>query len=543
MQAMIGARLGTWVIDRELGRGGMGEVYLAHRAAPGEGADCAALKVLAPALAQDPGFQVRFQREIDVLRQLDHPHIVRFFEAGTQDGHSYYAMEYVEGRNFEELLVAEGRLPWPEVLAMALQVSLALKHAHDRGVIHRDLKPSNLLRADDGNVKLTDFGIAKVFAGTHLTATGGVVGTAEYLSPEQATGKPVTKRSDLYSLGVVLYTLLTGRTPFEGDSLVELLHKHRFAQFDLPRKLVPDLPHDLETVVCQLLAKDPAERPADGMVLHRQLDRIRRKLERKARHTMPRPDDEVDLPATQVGSSGPGPATLMSRLMRAELEGQNKGGSLRRFVNQPVVLVLLFVLCASLIVWGLWPPSAEALFQRGAALMRSEDPDDWETAWRKYFEPLRERFPEHPHQEEVQQFWQRIEDQRAQKDAAFLARKAAVLTEAQWFYEEGLRQRQQGQTAEAEETWRNLVRLFAGVASEKPWVELAEKELGGTGKPEPPAERRWEPVRKALEHARQLCAEGKRGEAEEVWRGVEALYHQDPSARVILEELRRDRGE
>jgi hypothetical protein len=543
MQAMSGARFGTWVIDRELGRGGMGEVYLAHRDPEGDSAGRAALKVLAPALAQDPGFHLRFQREIDVLRKLDHPHIVHFFEAGVHDGHSYYAMEYVEGPNFEEILTAEGRLPWPDVLAMALQVSLALKHAHDRGIIHRDLKPSNLLRAADGTVKLTDFGIAKVFAGTHLTATGGVVGTAEYLSPEQATGKPVTRRSDLYSLGVVLYTLLTGQTPFEGDNVVDLLHKHRFAQFDLPRKLVTDLPHDLETVVCQLLAKDPAERPADALVLHRQLDRIRRKLERQARHTMPQPGEEADLPATMVGVPGPGPATLMSRLLRAELEGQNKGGPLRRFLNQPVILVLLFVLCVASIVWGLWPLSAETLFQRGAALMRSEDPADWETAWSRYFAPLAERFPEHPHQEELEQFRQRIEDQKGQKEAAFDARGAKVLTEAQWFYEEGLRQRQQGQAAAAQETWRNLVRLFGDVASEKPWVELAQKELAGTGKPEPSAERRWEPVRKALAHARQLCGDGKRGEAEEVWRGVEALYRDDPSARVILDELHRDRGD
>jgi len=263
-------------------------------------------------------------------------------------------MEYVDGRNFEELLVAEGRLPWPDVLAMALQVSLALKHATIAVSFTATSSPQTCSApptASEADRLRHRQGVRR----HHLTATGGVVGTAEYLSPEQATGKPVTKRSDLYSLGVVLYTLLTGRTPFEGDSLVDLLQKHRFAQFDLPRKFVPDLPHDLETVVCQLLAKDPAQRPADGMVLHRQLDRIRRKLERKSRNTIPKPDLEADLPATQVGGPGPGPATLMSRLLRAELEGQNRGGPLRRFFNKPVVLVLLFVLCAGLIVWGLWP--------------------------------------------------------------------------------------------------------------------------------------------------------------------------------------------
>src|SRR5258708_39888163 len=136
-------------------------------------------------------------------------------------------MEIIEGENFAELLIKQGRMPWPEVLDMATQVCPALKHAHDRGIIHRDLKPSNLMRTPDGTVKLADFGIARVFSGHHLTATGAVVGTAEYLSPEQSAGKLATKRSDLYSLGVVLYTLLTGRPVFKGSSMVDLLHKHR----------------------------------------------------------------------------------------------------------------------------------------------------------------------------------------------------------------------------------------------------------------------------------------------------------------------------
>src|SRR5207302_4123823 len=136
-----------------------------------------------------------------------------------------------------------------------------------------------------GQVKLTDFGIAKVFASTHLTATGGIVGTAEFLSPEQAAGKPVTKRSDLYSLGVVLYTLFTGRTPFEGHTFLDLLHKHRYAQFDPPHQVVADVPYELDEIVCQLLAKDPAQRPADCLVLAKQLDAVRRKLERKGHAT------------------------------------------------------------------------------------------------------------------------------------------------------------------------------------------------------------------------------------------------------------------
>ncbi|MGH9675799.1 MAG: serine/threonine-protein kinase, partial [Candidatus Acidiferrum sp.] len=210
---MIGLRLGPWNIEGELGRGGMGTVYRARAEVhSADQPDVAAIKVLAAELAVDPGFRERFQREIDILGQLDHPNIVRFFGSGLERSRFYFAMELVDGPCFDTLLLERGKLPWREVIDLALQVSLALRHAHDRGVIHRDIKPSNLLRAKEadqdrpfGIVKLTDFGIASLFASPHLTAAGGVVGTAEFISPEQSTGKPATKRSDLYSLGVVLY--------------------------------------------------------------------------------------------------------------------------------------------------------------------------------------------------------------------------------------------------------------------------------------------------------------------------------------------------
>ena len=263
---MIGEHLGKWIVEREIGRGGMGVVYLGREETSGQ---MAALKVLTPELSQEPGFLERFRREIAAVSALDHPNIVKFFEAGESDRRHFYAMEFVQGEDFEVILTRFGRLAWREVLNIAMQICPALKHAHDRGIIHRDIKPHNLLRSDSGQVKLADFGIAKVFASRQLTRAGGIVGTADYLSPEQAQGKPATKRSDLYSLGVVLYRMLTGWVPFQGNSTAELLHKHVYGRFDSPAKRVTEIPAELDRTRLQVAGKDPDKRPPDALVLRR----------------------------------------------------------------------------------------------------------------------------------------------------------------------------------------------------------------------------------------------------------------------------------
>jgi serine/threonine-protein kinase len=545
---MMGARLGNWIIDSELGRGGMGQVYLAHAEAPGQnGPRQAAVKVLAPELARESGFLQRFQREVAALAQLDHPNIVRFYEAGSQDGHHFYAMEYVEGPTLEKLLHQQGRLPWPEVLEMALQICPALKHAHDRGIIHRDLKPSNLIRAVQpiaGLVKLTDFGIAHIFASTHLTETGAVVGTGEYLSPEQAAGKVATRRSDLYSLGVVLYTLLTGRTPFQGDNPAELLHKHLYGQFDRPIRFLPDLPREIDETICQLMEKDPEKRPSDAGVLQRQLDSIRRKLERKGQlSTVIQTDAAEQRTVAAVGQSGrEGPATLMSRLMREEIAAQNRGNAIQRFINHPAVLVILLALCVGVIAWKFWPSSSESLFEKGSALMQSDNPADWQTAWDEYLGPLEQKYPDNPHGETLAAFRKKLEAYEADRQAERTGQKAALGSEAQWFFQQGLRLRQQGDEQGARRIWRDLVNAFAEVKSEQAWVILANKELAEAGNRFPVGDRRWAAARDALNHARELRDAGKREAAEQIWKALEDLYKNDSSAAPILDEIQRDRG-
>jgi serine/threonine-protein kinase len=527
---MIGTQLGKWIIDKQLGRGGMGRVFLAHESPAGQ---VAAVKVLAAELAQEPGFLQRFQREIEVLDQLKHPNVVGLLDSGSQDGLFYFAMEYVDGPNFEQLLLKQGRLPWKEVLDAALQICPALKHAHDRGIIHRDLKPPNLLRNSEGVVKLTDFGIAKVFAARHLTNTGGVVGTAEYLSPEQALGKPATKRSDLYSLGVVLYTLITGRPPFQGRETTELLHKHVYAQFDRPAKLVPELPHELDEVICQLLEKDPSRRPGDAMVLQRRLESIRRKLDRKAEATMADTANQptrADNSLAQVGSDREGPATLMGRLMRDELE-RHKYGGLGQWFNRPIVVVPLFALCVGLIIWGIRSkPTAESLFRKGATLMQSTSPDDWETAWQEDFERLQRDFPDHPYQGEVAEFRRRIDEAQDQQTLDRAIRSGlnrAPASEPERLYRRGLRLCQDGDLLGAQQIWQALVRVLGSNNPDDRWIGLAREGLKKLEDRTPTGKERQSAIQAAVESAQTLERQGKTREAEELLQSLRTLYGAD----------------
>lgn len=535
---MIGVRLGPWIIERELGRGGMGAVYLARRAPDiSPGPPRAAIKVLAAELAVEVGFQQRFKREIDILRQLDHPNVVKFLESGHDESRYWFAMEYVPGQSFEDLRDERGRVPWPLVLDLACQIAPALKHAHDRGIIHRDLKPSNLLRAptdpsepeSTAVIKLTDFGIASLFASPHLTVTGGIIGTPEYLSPEQAAGKPVTKKSDLYSLGVVLYTLVTGNTPFTGTP-VELLHKHRFGQFDRPGKIIVDLPGEFDDIICNLLEKDPSNRPGDGQVLFRQVDALRRKLTRIAAAETHLRDATVAEPGARGRE---GPATLMSRLMRQELENQNRGGPVWRFFNQAWVLTVLFIVCVGVLIWTFWPLSPKTMYRRGAVLMTSEDPSDWDLAWQRYLGPLEEKYPDHPYQQEVALFKQQYEAYLAERKATRAAKLAKTPGEGQWFFEQGLRLRQRGDEAGARRIWRALIAAFGDLPAEKPWVSRARNEL----QRDPPAE--TDPglasVRLALERARKYEKSGQIDEARAIRRGLQQLYSDDSAARKLIE--------
>src|SRR5256712_4314460 len=209
-------------VVRKLGAGGMADVYLAEDQELGRPV---AIKILNDRHAQDDQFVERFRREAKNAAGLSHPNIVNIYDRGEAEGTYYIAMEYLEGRTLKQLLVAHGPTPVPIALEYTRQVLAALGFAHRHGIVHRDIKPHNVVVGPDGRLKVTDFGIAR--SGTsQMTEAGSIVGTAQYLSPEQARGAPVDPRSDLYSLGIVLYEMLTGQVPFTGDAPVEIAMKH-----------------------------------------------------------------------------------------------------------------------------------------------------------------------------------------------------------------------------------------------------------------------------------------------------------------------------
>lgn len=262
-------QLGPYRLNQKLGQGGMGAVYQGVDTQSGQPA---AVKVLSPHLASEAGFRIRFEAEIESLKKLRHPNIVRLYGYGEQGGTLFYAMELVEGTSLEDELRDGRRFEWREVTLLTIKLCRALKHAHDHGIIHRDIKPANLLLTPEGDIKLSDFGIARLFGNTRVTSDGGVLGTAEYMAPEQADGRPVTDRCDQYSLGGVMYALLAGRAPFRASSLVEMLQLQRFAEPDPVRRYAADCPEALERIVMQLLEKDPQKRFVNTMLLGRALE-------------------------------------------------------------------------------------------------------------------------------------------------------------------------------------------------------------------------------------------------------------------------------
>ena len=248
-------------IEKLIGEGGMANVYLATDTILGRKV---AVKVLRGDLAGDEKFVRRFQREALSASSLSHPNIVEIYDVGEDEGNFYIVMEYIEGKTLKQLIKKRGVLSLPEVMDIMLQLLDALATAHDSYIIHRDIKPQNIMIKDSGLVKITDFGIAMALNSAQLTQTNSVMGSVHYLPPEQASGKGSTIRSDIYSLGILMFEMLTGKMPFRGDTAVEIALKHMKDELPSPRKLNPVIPQSVENIILKAAAKNPKNRYRDA---------------------------------------------------------------------------------------------------------------------------------------------------------------------------------------------------------------------------------------------------------------------------------------
>jgi serine/threonine-protein kinase len=264
--------LGRYEVGRLLGAGGMAEVYEGHDRLL---ARRVAIKILLSQYAHDPAFLARFRREAQSAASLSHPNIVGVYDTGSEGDTWFIVMEYVDGRTLKDIIRAEGALYWARAAEVAGDVAGALAVAHARGIVHRDVKPGNVMLTTEGKVKVMDFGIARATAVPSITQTSAVVGTAQYIAPEQAQGLEVDARSDVYALGCCLYEMVTGQVPFTGPTPVAIAYRHVREDPTPPRALNPDVPVPLERVCLKAMGKRPEDRYQTAVELQRDLERVR----------------------------------------------------------------------------------------------------------------------------------------------------------------------------------------------------------------------------------------------------------------------------
>lgn len=539
-------RIGPYQILDKLGSGGMGNVYLGRHEESGREV---AVKVLTASLAREAGFVERFNREIDAMRKLKNPHIVELFESGVEGENYYYVMEYVAGETLMSLMRRERRLPWQKAIDIACQICRALKAAHDTGIIHRDLKPSNLMVTPEGIIKLTDFGVAQVFASGRLTVTGGIIGTAEYMSPEQGEGKRAGKQSDLYSLGAVMYAMVTGRVPFSGSTAVEVIQKHKFGLFDRPQMYVPDLPQRVDDTICRLLEKNPDKRFPDALVLLRHLEQVVR-LEDFAPTAVSSPGEGAnDLGATTVAATDlqahavpgrPGPATMMQGLMRAELTDAARGGPLTALFNNTYVLVGLLALTILGGVWWFRPhtlTNSEKL-EKAKTLLAHEPGPEWLSAKRELLEPLLNA-TDVPH-EKVIDLLQEIELYELTRPARGSPGLKGTVprTESERLVQLATHHRQIGDLGRAERTLEALRALLAGDDQQVKLYELAGQILEEVRKQRAQTADRDSMLKGALERAAAYAEAGSIAAAREIWSSILELYADNPTAAEFVKQAK-----
>jgi beta-lactam-binding protein with PASTA domain len=332
---------GRYHVVERIAAGGMGEVFRAHDAVLSREV---AIKVLHRSLAGDQAFVERFRREARAAATLNHPNLVAVYDWGSVDGIYYMVMEYVHGRSVRDLLNAHVKLAPAQAAEVVRQTLQALEHAHAKGIVHRDLKPENILVTPDGVVKLTDLGLARAFADGRATHAGAVTGTVQYLAPEQIRGEPADPRSDLYSLGIVTYELVTGRLPFTGETPMSIAYKHLSDRVPAPSSLVADVGADLDGFVASATDRDREMRPESARAMRMDLETIARGLPgARALGSL-----VEDLPEVAGGAD----ETAVVRMIETETIPRVERTKRRRF--RRALVWLLVVATVATAAWGAW---------------------------------------------------------------------------------------------------------------------------------------------------------------------------------------------
>jgi serine/threonine protein kinase len=334
--------VGDFELGEHLASGTVGDVYRARHRTTGQSA---VVKFLQTHAASEPDLQRRFVREVAIVERLDHPNIVRHFDCGLAEDRIFFAMELVECGTLKDVLRQRGRLPWREAVECAMQICAALAHAHKIGVIHRDLKPANLFLAEDGRVKVGDFGLARDLNSSRLTLDGQTVGTCRYMPPEQIAGEAdLSGATDLYAVGCILYEMLVGNTPFDGGTIVEIFESHINDLPDPPAYYVPDCPADLSELVMLLLEKSPADRPGDAAAVQSALADI---LHGRPMRLAVRSKDELD--ADLAATVHPDRPNLTKRLQTDESHRNTRPSIL---IWIALGTLAIFLLMAALILFS-----------------------------------------------------------------------------------------------------------------------------------------------------------------------------------------------
>ena len=575
--------LGPYDLDEPLGRGGMGTVY---RAANRDTGHQVAVKVLTQGFADDHGFRERFEAEIRSLEQLRHPNIVQLFGYGEQDGTLYYAMELVDGPSLQQELAAGRRFHWREVVKFAISMCGALKHAHDHGIVHRDLKPANLLLGENEQIKLTDFGIAKLFGNTQITVSGGIIGTADYMSPEQAEGIGATAKSDLYSLGSVMYCLLSGYPPFRGQSMAEVIHKVRYAEPVPVRRVAEDAPEELEQVITQLLSKSPNDRVPTARALSNRLRAILHALSindgELLKVTDAKEETQADVSeqmseeefaqletAYEVppggGSSSAAVATPAARTVSKSTPTGNRGETThytvvnehrrKRLITEDapdesiwshvgVVVCLLSLLSFLFILtWQLRKPlTADQLYAEITSIAR-ETPEQLIRAEDSVSEFMR-RFPEEERFGEVSEIDQQIDLMRLERTFDVFARVGAARTLAP--VESAVldaMQQEKVNPAEAAKTFDAIIKVYANddnaTMREKECIKLCQVHLDQLNtKIQRDRDTAIEAVQERLSTAKDLIATDK-PQARGILEGIIQIYKHNTWANEVVDDARK----